>query len=133
MLDTHSELLKAFIFNEIREGGHVDTDEELDHKLFQSTSSLRLRWAGFRALRNLYDHEEFPLDEKLTGRELMTLKNYVRWPYFLPSNHGSLYLFTIKQSFLLKLQGCDVKHWLAEIYQKNPKQFKHLIDPHASY
>lgn len=118
MLDTNGELLKSFIFNEIREGDHVDTDEELDHKLFQSPSSLRLRWAGFRTLRNLYDNEEFPLDEKLTGRELMTLKNYVQWPYFLPSNHSSLYLFTIKQSFLLKLQGGDVKRWLAEIYQK---------------
>jgi len=118
MLDEKVQLLKEFIFNEIREGSNANTDEELDHKLFQSPSSLRLRWPGFIALRNLYDHEEFPLDEKLTGRELMTLKNYVQWPYFLPSNHSSLYLFTIKQSFILKLQGGDVKRWLAEIYQK---------------
>lgn len=118
MLDEKGQLLKEFIFNEIQEGGNASTDEELDHKIFQSTSSLRLRWPGFMILRNLYDHEEFPLDEKLTGRELMTLKNHVQWPYFLPSNHGSLYLFTIKQSFILKLQGGDVKRWLAEIYQK---------------
>lgn len=119
MLDKNTELLKKFIFDELRGGGSLDTDEELDHKLFQSPSSLRLRWAGYIALRNLYDHEEFPLDEKLTGRELITLKNYVQWPYFLPTNHSILYLFTIKQSFLLKLQGGDVKRWLAEIYQKN--------------
>ena len=121
MLEESGQLLKEFIFDEIREGGRVETNDELDHLLFQSPSSLRLRWAGFMALRKLYDHEEFPLDEKLTGRELMTLKNYVQWPYFLPSNHGSLYLFTIKQSFLLKLRGGDVKRWLAEIYQKNLK------------
>ncbi len=118
MLDEKGQLLKEFIFNEIQEGGDVDTDKELDHKIFQSSSSLRLRWAGFVVLRKLYTHEEFPLDEKLTGRELMTLKNYVQWPYFLPSDHSSLYLFTIKQSFVLKLQGSDVKRWLAEIYQK---------------
>lgn len=118
MLEENSQLLKEFIFNEIREDGLDDTDEELDHKVFQSPSSLRLRWAGFIVLRNLYDHEEFSLDEKLTGRELMTLKNYVQWPYFLPGDHSTLYLFTIKQSFLLKLQGSDVKRWLAEIYQK---------------
>ncbi len=118
MLSESGELLKEFIFNEIREGGNTDTNEDLDHKIFQSPSSLRLRWPGYMALRNLYDNEEFPLDEKLTGRELLTLKNDVGWPYFLPSNHSSLYLFTIKQSFLLKLQGGDVKRWLAEIYQK---------------
>lgn len=118
MLDSHGKILKEFIINELHEAGHDDTDEELDNTMFQSVSSLRLRWAGYRALRDLYDHEEFPLVEKLTGRELMTLKNYVRWPYFLPSNQSSLYLFTIKQSFLLKLQGGDVKRWLAEIYQK---------------
>ena len=119
MPDKNTELLKKFIFDELRNDETLDTDEELDHQLFQSPSSLRLRWAGHVALRKLYDSEEFPLDEKLTGRELMTLKNYVQWPYFLPTNHSALYLFTIKQSFLLKLQGGDVKRWLAEIYQKN--------------
>ena len=118
MLEEKGELLKEFIFNEILESSDVDTDEELDHKIFQSPSSLRLRWSGFVVLRKVYTYEEFPLDENLTGRELMTLKNYVQWPYFLPTNHSSLYLFTIKQSFVLKLQGSDVKRWLAEIYQK---------------
>jgi len=118
MIDERGKALKEFILNELREAGHVGTDEELDFAMFQSISSLRLRWAGFRALRELYDHEEFPLEEKLTGRELMTLKNHVCWPYFLPTNQSSLYLFTIKQAFLLKLQGGDVKRWLAEIYQK---------------
>ena len=117
MLDEHGTILKEFIINELQEAGHDETNEELDNIMFQSISSLRLRWAGFKALRELYDHQEFPLDDKLTGRELMTLKNYVKWPYFLPSNQSSLYLFTIKQSFLLKLQGGDVKRWLAEIYQ----------------
>lgn len=118
MLDEHGMALKEFIINELREAGHVGTDEELDFAMFQSVSSLRLRWAGYRACRDIYDHEEFPLEEKLTGRELMTLKNHVAWPYFLPSNQSTLYLFTMKQSFLLKLQGGDVKRWLAEIYEK---------------
>lgn len=118
MTDNHDRALKEFILSELHEAGHVGTDEELDFAMFQSVSSLRLRWAGYRALRELYDHEEFSLEEKLTGRELMTLKNHVSWPYFLPSNQSSIYLFTIKQAFLLKLQGGDVKRWLAEIYQK---------------
>ena len=119
MLNETGELLKVFIFDELRDAGIEGPNEELDNKFFQSFSSLRLRYPGFVALRGIYDHEEFPLDEKLTGRELITLKNHVQWPYFLPSNHHALYLFTIKQSFLLKLQGGDVKRWLAEIYQKN--------------
>lgn len=119
MLDKNGESLKEFIFGELRAGGILNSDEEFDHQIFQSPSSLRLRFPGYCALRNVYDHEEFPLEEKLTGRELMTLKNFVRWPYFLPTNHHTLYLFTIKQSFLLKLQGGDVKRWLAELYRKN--------------
>jgi len=121
MLDEHGKSLKKFIIDELRGAGHVGTDEELDYAMFQSTSSLRLRWSGYRALRELYDHEEFSLEEKLTGRELMTLKYHVGWPYFVPSNQSALYLFTMKQSFLLKLQGGDVKRWLAEIYEKNSK------------
>jgi len=121
MLDDHAKSLKQFIIDELHEAGHVGTDEELDFAMFQSASSLRLRWTGYRALRELYEHEEFPLEEKLTGRELMTLKYDVGWPYFVPSNHSTLFLFTMKQSFMLKLQGGDVKRWLAEIYEKNSK------------
>lgn len=119
MLTEAGEQLKIFIFDELRERGYEEDDDELDNKLFQSPHTLRLRWAGFHALRALYAQEEFPLEERLTGRELMTLKTYVPWPYFLPSNQSSLYLFTMKQSFLLKLQGGDVKRWLAEINEKH--------------
>ena len=63
---------------------------------------------------------------KLNGRELLTLKNYVGWPYFLPQDHSYIILFTIKASFLLKLQGGHVKKWLAQIHAKNSKKNKDL-------
>lgn len=119
MTNDYVKTLKEFIFNELRENDYEGKYSELDKQLFQSPSTLRVRIPGFYAIRALYNYEEFPLEMKLTGRELMTLKNYVRWPYYLPTNHSILYLFTIKQAFLLKLQGGDVKRWLAEIYQKN--------------
>lgn len=119
MTDDHVKSLKKFIFNELRENDYEGEYAELDKQLFQSPSTLRVRAKGFYVIRAFYSHEEFPLEIKLTGRELMTLKNHVQWPYYLPANHRTLYLFSIKQAFLLKLQGGDVKRWLAEIYQKN--------------
>ena len=119
MNNDHTQALKEFIFDELRAAGHAGSDEDLDHEMFQASTTLRLRWKGYHTLKSMYDHEEFPLEEKLTGRELMTLKHHVGWPYFVPSNQSTLYLFTMKQSFLLKLQGGDVKRWLAEIYENN--------------
>ncbi len=119
MIKHHICDLKEFIFNELHENGYEGDYSELDKQLFQSPSTLRLRPKGFYAIRIFYSYEEFSLKTKLTGRELMTLKNHVQWPYYLPTNHSTLHIFAIKQAFLLKLQGGDVKRWLAEIYQKN--------------
>lgn len=122
MIDDRITALKEFIFSEIRESKAVPeevSDKELDGFYFHATSNLRLRFAGYIILGSLFDHEKFPLEDKLTGRELLTLKNHVQWPYYLPVNHLYVSLFTIKQSFLLKLQGGDVKRWLAQIYEKN--------------
>lgn len=119
MIKHHICDLKEFIFNELHENGYEGDYSELDKHLFQSPSTLRLRLKGFYAIRIFYSYEKFSLKTKLTGRELMTLKNHVQWPYYLPINYSTLYLFAIKQAFLLKLQGGDVKRWLSEIYQKN--------------
>lgn len=122
MIDDRITALKEFIFSEVRENKDVPKevdDEELDGLYFHAPSNLRLRWPGYIVLGSLFDNEKFPLEDKLTGRELLTLKNHVPWPYYLPVNHQYVTLFTIKQSFLLKLQGGDVKRWLAQIYEKN--------------
>lgn len=112
--------LKEFIFNRLRSEGFDSTNKELDYLLFQTPLSLRLRKEGFLILRKLYDVEDFPLDKPLTGRELLTLKNYVCWPYFLPRDQSHLAIFsTVKDTFLIRLGGGDVKKWLASVYQKN--------------
>lgn len=126
---THIINLKAFIFSQLEDNNLLPP--ALEHKnydkvLFQSPYSLRLRKTGYILLKALYDHERFELKEKLTGRELMTLKNDVGWPYYLPVDHSYIVLFTIRESFLLKLQGGNVKKWLSQIYEKNSKKNKDL-------
>ena len=125
--DEHIKDLKDFIFAQLLAEGILKSDfkrEKLDLLVFQSIHSLRLRLLGYTMLKNIYDHERFELKEKLTGRELMTLKKHVAWPYYLPVNHSHIVLFTIKESFLLKLQGGDVKKWLAQVHDKNSNKNK---------
>ena len=126
MSNDHVKELKDFIFAEIIEQGNLSEGHHLDALIFQSPTSLRLRNSGYHILKNLYDNEKFELESKLNGRELLTLKNDVGWPYFLPQNHSYIILFTIKASFLLKLQGGHVKKWLAQIHAKNSKENKDL-------
>lgn len=127
MAAEHIQPLKEFIFAELKQGDFKDeTDKSLDGLIFNAPTTLRLSRLGFYALNKVYDHEAFPLDDSLTGRELLTLKNHVTWPYYLPANHSNLYLFTIKQAFVLKLNGGDVKKWLENLYNKNTKKNKDL-------
>jgi len=121
MSDEHVKELKDFIFAELMNSNLTIDKDLLDPLLFQSPTSLRLRNPGYHVLKNMYDNEKFELAEKLNGRELLTLKNDVGWPYFLPQDHSYIILFTIKASFLLKLQGGNVKKWLKQIHDKNSK------------
>lgn len=125
--DEHIRELKDFIFDHLKKEGkllsEVETDK-LDSALFKSRRSLRLTKVGYMLLKTVFTNEKFALNERLTGRELMTLKNDVGWPYFLPVDHSYIVLFTVKQSFFLKLQGGNVKKWLAQIYRKNSKKNK---------
>ncbi len=122
MAEEHIQPLKDFIFNDLDDDLFPEeTHKSLDGLMFNAPTTLRLTHFGYSILRNIYDHEKFPLEEKLTGRELLTLKNHVTWPYYLPGSHANLFLFTIKQSFVLKLNGGDVKKWLEHLYQKNSK------------
>lgn len=118
MTEEHVEALREFIFSELEKEGHEITDK-LKKQIFQSPNTLRLRVFGFHLLKKYYTHKTFELEERLTGRELLTLRDKVRWPYFLPVNHGYLDLFTIKQSFILKLSGGDVKKWLKNLENKS--------------
>ena len=120
MAAEHIKPLKEFIFDELIQGDLTgETHDSLDGFIFMAPTTLRLRVAGFQTLKKIYTHESFELAEKLTGRELLTLKNCVTWPYYLPTNHGQLHLFTIKQAFVLRLNGGDVKKWLENLYNKN--------------
>jgi len=123
MSNDHIKELKEFIFKQLHDAELIIAVDysKLDPVIFQSPISLRLRKAGYLILSKLYDHEKFPLESKLNGRELLTLKNHVGWPYYLPVDHSYIVLFTIKESFLLKLQGGNVKKWLQQIYNKNSK------------
>ena len=123
MSNDHIKELKEFIFKQLHDAELIIAVDysKLDPVIFQSPVSLRLRKTGYLILSKLYDHEKFPLESKLNGRELLTLKKHVGWPYYLPIDHSYIVLFTIKESFLLKLQGGNVKKWLQQIYNKNSK------------
>lgn len=125
--DEHIKELKDFIFKQLEEEGKILSEvdrDKLDLALFKSHKSLRLTKVGYMMLKTVYANEKFALNKRLSGRELMTLKNDVGWPYFLPVDHSYIVLFTIKESFLLKLQGGDVKKWLENIYRKNSNKNK---------
>lgn len=123
MAAEHIQPLKEFIIDGLISDGIFpdETFKSLDGLMFNAPTTLRLTYFGYKVLKNVYDNESFELEKKLTGRELLTLKNYVTWPYYLPSNHGKLHLFTIKQAFVLRLNGGDVKKWLKHLYDKNSK------------
>ena len=118
MSEERIEALKKHIIDELQQEG-VDTSGDFSKMLWQSPRSLRLRFFGYNILKRYYKYVDFPLEERLTGRELMTLKYDVQYPYYLPSNHSHLSLFTLKQSFVLKLNGGDVKKWLSDLKNKS--------------
>ena len=112
--------LQEFIFKEVQEHGwENETFDSFVNLTFQSPKSLRLRLFGYGILKDVYKNEEFPLEERLTGRELLTLRDCVGYPYYLPANHSRIILFTVKQSFVLKLNGGDVKKWLKNLANKS--------------
>ena len=112
------ESIKEFIYTDLEKEGIILTDD--DRKQFwQSPNTIRLRYFGLLIMRKYYTNETFDLDERLTGRELFTLRDNVGWPYFLPTNHTHITLFTVKQSFVLKLNGGDVKKWLKNLEDKS--------------
>jgi hypothetical protein len=113
--------LKLFIFDEVRAKfpEYTDCDDhDLDLKIFNAPSTVRLRPFGLTLLKELYDCYEFDLDEHLSGKELLALKNYVGFPYFLPTNQKRIYIFSSRNAFLLKLRGGDVKEWLQSLIEK---------------
>ena len=119
MNEEHITALKEHIIKDLEAEG-VDVSGDFSKMLWQSPRSLRLRLFGFNVLKKYYKFVDFPLEDiRLTGRELMTLKYKVAYPYYLPTNHSHLSLFTIKQSFVLKLNGGDVKKWLADLDNKS--------------
>ena len=118
MNEDRIQALKKFILNDLEKEG-IDISDGFSKMLFQSPSTLRLRYFGYNMLKRYYEYKDFPLDERLTGKELLTLKNKVGYPYYLPNNHTHIALFTLKQSFVLKLNGGDVKTWLKNLENKS--------------
>lgn len=119
MSEERVNALKEFIYTELEKDGLL-VDDEFKKQVFQSPNTIRLRYFGFMVLKRYYKYESFELEERLTGRELLTLRDNVGWPYFLPTNHSHISLFTIKQSFVLKLNGGNVKKWLKNLETKSP-------------
>ena len=105
--------LRIFILNEIREAKPDQTkdlsDLALDQIVFHNSKSLRLTRQGFSFLSFVFEHHRYPLKfeegkwQRLTGKELIALKRYVPWPYYLTNQY--LYLFDSKNPFYLNLGG----------------------------
>jgi len=95
------------------------TDRELDLKIFQAPSTIRLKPLGFTILSDMFETYEYELEERLTGKELLALKNYVGTPYYLQTNGKKLFLFSSRNAFRLNLGGGDVKKWLQFLISSN--------------
>lgn len=121
-MKTRQKELKEFIFQEIREQFPelaTINNHDLDLKIFQAPTTIRLRPFGLVMLKQMYDCHEFELNDRLSGRELLALKNHVGMPYFLPTNQKRIFIFSSKSAFLLRLKGGDIKAWLQGIIQRN--------------
>jgi hypothetical protein len=119
MSEDRVESIKEFVHTDLAEEGIKLSVKDIK-QFWQSPNTIRLRHFGFLIMRKFYKNESFDLDKRLTGRELLTLRDNVGWPYFLPANHTHIVLFTVKQSFVLKLNGGDVKKWLKNLENKTP-------------
>jgi hypothetical protein len=114
---------KQAIFNDLRkelEPYSAFSDKELDTYIFRNPQTLRLRKEGYELLSKVYWSEKFDVSKtKLTGREILTLKNEVPLPYFLTAKY--LYLFSSKQAFILSLLKGDVHKWLEKLHKNSRK------------
>ncbi len=114
---------KLAIFADLRKENEAYcqlTDKELDHLIFRNSQTLRLKKEGYDLLSKVYWSEKFDVGTtKLTGRELLTLKNAVPLPFFLTAKY--LYLFSSKQAFILSLLKGDIRKWLAKLHENSRK------------
>lgn len=105
--------IKQQLFDYLIDCGEFEEHEreELDSRLFKNRSTVRLSRSGYQCLKKHFQHSSFGISSPLTGKELLTLKYEVQYPYFLTATR--LYLFSSKDVFIIKLNGGDVKKWLA--------------------
>lgn len=123
---TPTNPLRLFLINEVREGNEKvkdKTDLELDQLIFCNSKSLRVTRDGYLLLSSVFETHRFMLkceegeNPRLTGKELIALKRYVPWPYYLTNRY--LHLFDSKNPFYLNLNGGDIKAWLLQLYNQN--------------
>ena len=105
--------VKSQLFSYIRE--HIselcDSDyQTLDKMLFKNRLTIRLHLRGFNFMQKHFETFSFDLQTRLSGSDLLTLKQQIQFPYFLSDK--KLYIFSSKDAFVLKLNGGNVKKWL---------------------
>lgn len=86
-------------------------DAALQKMLFMNKNTIRLHVRGFNFMKKHFECYDFAIDTKLSGADLLILKRQVQFPYFLSAKR--LYVFSSKDAFVLKLNGGNVKKWLA--------------------
>ena len=86
------------------------TDAQLHRRCFRATTSVRLSYEGFCVLRRHFEHHRFDIERRLTGRELIQLRQQATWPFFLSDRY--VYLFCSRDVFVARLKG-SIHQWLA--------------------
>lgn len=117
-MEDRVKYIKEQLFAEIR---RCDTSledatyQELDLAFFRNKKTIRLTPIGHHLLRKHFHSETFDLPTRLSGRDLIALKDKVGLPYYL--GRTTITLFSSKEIFKVKLIG-DVKEWLARYHEK---------------
>lgn len=92
------------ICDEISENGYQNIDW-----MFVSETSLRLTPMGLKFMMDRYDHREFKLEKALTGRQLISLKERCRLPFYVATK--KVVLFEPRHIFKVELMG-GISEWL---------------------
>jgi len=112
-----TEDLKHVVFEEIRSSKEKFkdfTDENLNVLLFYNGSGLRLTYAGFLTLKDVFDTYIFEHNNNFKGKDILTISRTMKFPYYLSEKRMAL--FSGDDATMVKLCG-SIENFLKTQYK----------------
>lgn len=84
--------------------------EDLPFFLFVSPPSLRLTYDGFKFMKKNFENYDFPTGKDMVCKQLYNMDSLFTAPYY--KSTSKIYLFSKKDTFIVRLHGNDVACYL---------------------